>query len=230
MSRQVLWHGGAGGHDAESLAQALGSVAADEGLTTTTVTGPDGLRRAVGMAGAGDVVTVHALHLRGTAPEAARLRTEPPSGPDPADLDLVVDWVHRGGSLLALHTAVVCFDGDDRWRRVCGGVWDWCTSWHPPVGSVQVRIEASDHPVVDGIDGFELTDEAYASLDLLDDVRPLASTEVDGVDQPLVWARSVGDGRVVTDLLGHDAASVDAPAHRRLLRQALRWLRSGGAR
>jgi type 1 glutamine amidotransferase len=40
----------------------------------------------------------------------------------------------------------------------------------------------------------------------------------------VLWARSVGAGRVVTDLLGHDVAAMDHPSHRELLRRAAHWL------
>ena len=40
----------------------------------------------------------------------------------------------------------------------------------------------------------------------------------------MLWARSVGAGRVVTDLLGHDAAAMTQASHREILRRAARWL------
>ena len=43
-----------------------------------------------------------------------------------------------------------------------------------------------------------------------------------GIAHPLLWARAVGAGRVVTDLLGHGVESVTHPAHRTILQRAVR--------
>ena len=40
----------------------------------------------------------------------------------------------------------------------------------------------------------------------------------------MLWARPVGAGRVVTDLLGHDVAAMTHPNHREVLRGSARWL------
>lgn len=226
MNVQYLVTGGPGGHDAAAIGIELRRVAARVGLATTILDGPDGVRRAAEAAEPGDVVTIHALHLRATAPEAAHL-AGPDPGPDPDDIDVVDEWVRSGGGLVALHTAVICFDGDPRWRALCGAVWNWGTSWHPPLGAVPVHREAHVHPITVGVDDFCVEDEAYAELDFDLGVVPLATTAFRGSTLPLVWARDVGDGRVVTDLLGHDAASIAVPEHLRLLGQALRWAARG---
>ncbi len=227
MNVQVLVTGGAGRHDAASIGDGLCRVATGAGLTTTVLTGPDAVRRAAEEAGPGDVVTVHALYLQATAPAAAHL-ADPATRPDPDDLDVVEGWVRGGGGLVALHTAVICFDADPRWRGLCGAAWSWGTSSHPPPGPVRVDRTGPEHPVTVEVGAFEVVDEVYLDLDLCDDVTPLLTTELDGSVVPLVWARGVGEGRVVTDLLGHDLASITDPSHGRLLGQALRWA-AGGA-
>ena len=73
---------------------------------------------------------------------------------------------------------------------------------------------------------FVLNDEIYHGLTLEPDVEPLLVGECAAGTglQPVVWARDFGAGRVVYDALGHDAASVNHPQHRKLLQQAARWL------
>jgi type 1 glutamine amidotransferase len=130
----------------------------------------------------------------------------------------------RGGGLLALHTALICFDDWPAWKDILGGVWRWGRSSHPPYGEVQVRFDGTDHPVVRGLNAFDLRDEAYGNLDLHADVRPLMHARAATGDwQPALWTREMGRGRVAVDTLGHDAGAFDHPVHRRIVTRAALW-------
>jgi type 1 glutamine amidotransferase len=87
-----------------------------------------------------------------------------------------------------------------------------------------VTAAGQDHPVTRGEEGFVIHDEVYGFLDEVDGLEPLLVSAHGGRTHPLLWARSVGAGRVVTDLLGHDPASFAHPVHRRLLARAAAWL------
>lgn len=146
--------------------------------------------------------------------------------------------VEEGGGLLGIHTASICFDDWLEWRDLLGGAWRWPRSWHPPLGPVRVRVE-DGHELARGVGSFTLTDEVYSDLELVPGLRIAAFAEAEGaaVDpssgaerrtgwQPVLWTHRFGRGRVVCDLLGHDAASLRHPAHRQLLTRAARWAAS----
>ena len=130
----------------------------------------------------------------------------------------------RGGALLGLHTASICFDDWPGWGRILGGAWRWGRSSHPPFGPVEVRLDARDHPLLAGLGDFELRDEVYGDLDPQPGLVPLAHARATGGGwHPVLWEREVGPGRVAYDALGHDVASLSHPVHRRIvLRAALR--------
>jgi len=134
----------------------------------------------------------------------------------------IVEHVSGGGGLLGLHTASICFDTWDVWGRILGGAWVWGTSHHPEYAAVNVRIEAR-HPIVHDARDFSVDDEIYHHLHLQPDVVPLLSAERDEGPQPLLWARTIGRGRVVYDALGHDARSVGHREHAGILRRAALW-------
>ena len=142
----------------------------------------------------------------------------------------ITDHVARGGAVLAVHTATICFDDWPEWGDIVGGQWVWGTSGHPDLGPVRVTVRPGAHAIVDGASDFDTVDEVYARMDVRPDVRPLATGRWEGEDHPLLWARTAGPAaaRVVYDALGHDERSYDQPVHRRILRQAARWLRAGG--
>lgn len=141
-----------------------------------------------------------------------------------AHADRIQDFVESGGAMLGLHTASICFDSWYEFSRLLGGVWRWEQTFHPPLGSVEVD-PIDGHPVTRNLTGFSLTDEIYHGLEITPGSRVLLRGRVPGGDwQPISWAHEVGEGRVLYSALGHDAASLDEPAHTRFLNQATSWL------
>jgi len=172
------------------------------------------------------------LRWRMLAPKYDDLRAEHAYATSAEVREAFPAWVRGGGNLLALHAAPICFDDWPGWGEVVGARWDWDRSGHPPLGGMEVQVVAR-HPVTEalldsGVDRFTVTDEAYGRMWLADDVEPLTVSRWDGADHPLLWARRVGEGKVVTSTLGHGAASFDHPSHRCILRAAVAWLTGAG--
>lgn len=141
---------------------------------------------------------------------------------------VIAGHVAAGGGLLGVHTASICFDDWPQWRDVLGGRWVWGRSWHPELGEVQATLHPG-HPLTRGLGDFTVTDEVYSELDLAPGLEVVAwaqglvpGARVTGA-QPAVWTHHHGRGRAVYDSLGHDAASIEHPVHRRLLQRAALW-------
>lgn len=132
--------------------------------------------------------------------------------------------VAAGRSVLGVHVAATSLRGVPEWEQVLGGVWVYGVTMHPEYGPAGVRVHAGRHPIVAGLADFTVPDERYTRLRVAPDVVPLATHQHDGGEHPLLWARTVGDARVVYDALGHDAASYDVEEHREIVRRAARWL------
>ena len=184
-----------------------------------------GLRALVERPGAWDLVTVNALAWRAEAERHAPLRDHWAFTLRDEESQALDHHVRNGGGLLACHAAVICFDADPRWAACIGATWNWDRSMHPPLGEVHVEptAAAAEHPITRGLGGFRTFDEVYGFLDVAPDVEALLTSSHGGVAHPVLWARTVGRGRVVTDLLGHDAAAMDHPVHRELLARAAAW-------
>lgn len=138
-------------------------------------------------------------------------------------------YVADGGGLFGLHTACLCFDDWAGWKDLLGGRWVWGQSFHPPRGPVKATPLDSDHALIAGLPSFEIEDEVFSKLDLAADVRPLMTgrAESEGGEEPILWARTCGHGRVVFDALGHDRGSIEHPVHRRIVQRCALW--AGGA-
>lgn len=230
MSRHLLLTGGPG-HDFHANAERILPLFTEQGIETVVVDEPGAALVQLDNAESGssepiDLLTVYGLHWRMAAERYAGLRERHAYELSPAGAALIDRLVRRGGGLLALHTAVICFDAEPTWHALCGASWNWESSSHPPIAEFPVSVTPAgqDHVLTAGLDDFVIEDELYGFLDEVDDIAPLLSGVHDGRAHPLLWARQVGAGRVVTDLLGHGTASIENPVHRTILTRAVAWL------
>src|SRR6185437_11488462 len=136
----------------------------------------------------------------------------------------LAEFVTRGGGLLALHTAAICFDDWPQWKDLLGGAWVWGRSAHLPLGPIRFSARPASNFITAGVETFALRDEVYGNLDLTPDVEPLLVGSDSGGTWPVLWTRQAGAGRVVTDLLGHDRATIEQAVHRRILTRSVQWL------
>ena len=132
--------------------------------------------------------------------------------------------VHAGGAMLAMHTASICFDTWPGFSRLLGGHWEWGTTFHPPLGAIEVQ-PIGDHAIVRGLENFRLNDEVYHHLAIQPDSEPLLRARTpDGDWHTVAWARHHGAGKVVYSALGHSVDSLAVATHTQFLGNALRWL------
>ena len=170
-----------------------------------------------------DLLTIYALRWRMTQHEKyVPYRDEWAFTLSPGGQTAIETHVGNGGGLLGLHTASICFDAWPDWAQVLGGAWDWSRSFHPDLGPIHVNVRSQEHPIVAGLEDFDIDDEIYHYLARQPDATPLLSaqaTEEDG-PQTIMWARGLGKGRVVYDALAHDASSISNASHERILRRS----------
>ena len=211
-------------HDFPATSAELVRVLAEAGLRATVEEDVEAVLTGLGAGGDRPLVVINLLRWTMHVERYLHLRDEwsiSLSGDARAGL---FQHVHSGGGLLAMHGASICFDDWPGWRDLLGGVWDWDRSAHPALaGPVPVTVATDRHPIVAGVGDFEIVDEVYGFLDRADDAVGLMSSPHSGTDHPLLWARTVGSGRVVYDALGHHVPSYAVPEHRRIVRRAARW-------
>ncbi len=227
--RNLLLSGGPG-HDFDLTSAALAKILASPDIATEIVTDPahffDLLRLGTnGQIEPWDLLTVNALRWQMGQDRYAEQRTEWEYAIQENDLGLITEFVNSGGGLLALHTAVICFDAHPLWQQLTGASWNFSTSSHPPVGEFEVSVtqDGLKHPLTAATENFSIADELYGFLDQVPGLAPLLTARYLDRDQPLLWARSLGKGRVVTDLLGHSVESLSNATHQGILVRAAHW-------
>jgi type 1 glutamine amidotransferase len=232
MATNLVISGGPG-HDFETTSMALVALFAEQGVTSTVFDDPhEALAALTSAPDPWDVLTVNGLHWRMEPDRYADLRSRFACSLSDREAGTIEHHVRSGGGLLACHTAAICFDADPRWAACIGATWNWDRSSHPPQAPALVSptAAASDHPLTTGIGAFTIVDEIYGFLDQDRDLVPLLTSAHGGASHPVLWTREVGRGRVVTDLLGHDASAMAHPEHHEILRRAVRWLTEPEAR
>ena len=124
-------------HDLATTSARVAAVLERDGIESVVVDDPRAaIARLVAEPGDWDLVTVNALRWRMEADRYADLRDQWSFTLADHEAEALSAHVRRGGGLLALHTAVVCFDGHPLWRSLVGASWDWERSSHPPVAEV----------------------------------------------------------------------------------------------
>ena len=214
--------GGPPGHPFEATAGRLAAVLAAAGYGAEVTDDVEGCFAALHDC---DLLAVNALRWRMLGDRYAAHRPEHAFSPTPDGREAFSAFVRSGGSLLASHTAPICFDDWPEWGDVIGASWRWGRSGHPPVGPARVEVRRHAHPIVDDVaPEFEVVDEIYGHMDLAPNVDPLAWGSAGDGRHPVLWAREAGGHRVVYDALGHDERSFAVEAHQQILRRAVRWL------
>jgi uncharacterized protein len=181
--------------------------------------------------------------------------------PDAQQQQTLVDFVARGGRWLALHGTASAIDPPDehgvfRTPRVLGEVATVVGNQflaHPPIAAYRVEITAPDHPLVAGIEPFEVRDELYVMelhppLEVLLHTRFTGSCRgfaegdiTDDEPRPVLYLRHSGQGTVCFFTLGHcrgrfdvqdlgkddlgrrDLGSWTVPEYRTILDRCLGW-------
>ena len=204
-------------HPVDQAGAALAEILDDCGYETEIISDPTAVTPAA-LDGA-DLVAINSCWFSMSDDRyTADQRSEFAVGRDSTRESALLRTVARGAPMLAMHTAVICFDGWDDWEHLLGGAWDWGRSSHPPPEQIEV-VPTSSFPAF--AESFTVTDELYQDLRVADDVT-LVATSTGG--DPLVWLNETTSTRVAVDLLGHDRRSLDHGTHRSLVAAMIDWL------
>jgi type 1 glutamine amidotransferase len=132
-----------------------------------------------------------------------------------------------GKGLMTVHSGVACFSTWPEFADTVGIYWRWGTSTHEPYRPMMVNVAAEDHPITRGLADFKIIDEFYYRLEPREGNEMLLTSthEVDGEEKvdPIAWTRKDGNGRVFTNVLGHDDRTWKNIAFLEIMRRGIDW-------
>lgn len=172
--------------------------------------------------------------------------------------ELLRDYIKNGGRWYALHgTNSVLRLLDDglfdapRWAPLFMDTIGSQFVAHPPIEPYTVTVADKAHPLVEGVEPFETTDELYL-METHGDLHVLLETEFEGdatgfveekwekAKHPVLYIKGLGEGAVLYNTLGHcrghydlqplmdywpdvDRCAWDLPVFYDLLRRGIEW-------
>ncbi len=141
----------------------------------------------------------------------------------------LLSFVRGGGGLVSIHFASSSYQDWDEYAELLGRVWVKGVAGHGPRSVFTVKVIDHDNPITKGLSEFKADDELYAKLSGSAKIHVLAEAYSDWSKQnePLVFTKTYGKGRVFHDLLGHDVKGRDYPAYRQLLIRGTEWAATG---
>lgn len=143
----------------------------------------------------------------------------------------------RGVGLVLMHHALLAYTAMPNREAVFGNV----VGAEGPYGfhmgqEYTVQILEPGHPIVAGIEPFQVLDETYTNYygpDREDNLVILGANH-DPADAEVAWVRTHGNARIVCNQLGHDQHVFTHPAFKEITARSIRWaagqlpLKAGG--
>lgn len=134
-------------------------------------------------------------------------------------------YVASGKGLVIAHFGCGAFQDHPEFAAVAGRIWNPAFRAHDPRGAFNVHIKNPDHPITQGLEAFETTDELYTCLDGNTPITVLcdAVSVVDNKTYPMAFIVEETGGRVFHSVLGHDPVAFESAGVRDLYRRATAW-------
>ncbi|MEA2155198.1 MAG: uncharacterized protein QOE11_1338 [Solirubrobacteraceae bacterium] len=142
----------------------------------------------------------------------------------PSGLRRLLRWIRAGGAFVGLHATSNTFPGRPEFARMLGARF----RAHPFVGRGRVIVTDRRHPAMADLPAsFVIDDEFYVFRSSPRRRAHVLARRATSADEPLVWWRREGRGRVFYSALGHPDSAWSDPYNLRLVGNGLRWAVSG---
>lgn len=172
-SLEILFVGDRGPHQPFARAQQILPAMAAQGIDITYTEELDDLNAAV-------LARYDGLIVYADQPKIA-------PGQEKALLDCIAD----GKGLVAIHCASSCFTDSPDYTALLGGQFQY-----HGCGIFRARGVNANHAIMRDLGDFETWDETYVHTKLTQDRTVLQVRREDNRDEPWIWVRSHGKGRV----------------------------------
>jgi uncharacterized protein len=125
----------------------------------------------------------------------------------------LLTYVLNGGGLLVIHNGL-SYQDNAEFAQLVGGKF----VSHPPYQMLNYRVEKVKHPILEGVEDFEMTEELYTfDIDNFSNHEILLYASNLELTMPAAWVKNFGEGKVVYLAPGHDAKSFDNTSFRKLI-------------
>lgn len=132
----------------------------------------------------------------------------------------LLQYVAGGGSLLVIHNGI-SLQRSYELLQMIGAKF----TGHPPYQPLAYYGSAANHPLLEGVENFNLDEEPYLfEFDPFTKKTVFMEFEYGGKRYPAAWEHTYGLGKVVYLQPGHHAPSFQPASYQRLVLNSARWL------
>jgi putative membrane-bound dehydrogenase-like protein len=136
----------------------------------------------------------------------------------PEQEQAMLEFVQRGGGLVALHCASYCFLNSPKYIDLVGAQFQ-----RHGTGVFKETIVNAAYPVMQGLSPIESWDETYVHTKHNTNRVVLAERRDAEGNEPYTWAREVGKGHVFYTAWGHDQRTWSNAGFLALVENGIRW-------
>ncbi len=124
--------------------------------------------------------------------------------------------------IVVLHHALLAWEEWEFWDQLTG--FDNRNFRYKEGLRLKIAVADGQHPVTQGVDGFEIVDEGYVLHGKYDGQGTvLLTADHEDAMQQVAWAREQGKSRVLCLALGHDQQAWASAGFREILRRGISW-------
>jgi type 1 glutamine amidotransferase len=145
----------------------------------------------------------------------------------------LLQFINNGGGFVTFHSSTSVFYKWPEFQEISTAAWIMDTTNHGKLSETQVEISNTEHPVTQGLKGFEIFDELWinASKNNKFEVLGTATNEElikNGMkSQPAIMVVGYGKGRIFHTILGHDLKAMESAGFQDLMIRGTEWAATG---
>lgn len=135
-----------------------------------------------------------------------------------------VEFVREGGGHVVVHAGSSSFYDWDDYHAICCATWKGKTG-HVAPHEFEVRLSTPEHPIVEGLDPFRISDELWFRPLVHSNAIIIAESysKTTGNWEPTALVGEFGKGRCFCLLLGHDGRFMKQEKFKTLLINGTKW-------
>ena len=151
----------------------------------------------------------------------------------PAELEnALIEFIKGGGGFVTFHASTSVFYKWPEFEQISTSAWVDST-WHGKNDFIQVEFTNTDHPITLGLEDFSIFDELWVNAGQNESFEVLATATNADIsakeieNQPAVFVKSFGKGRIFHTILGHDTVALNNPSFQELMLRGTKWASKG---
>ena len=151
----------------------------------------------------------------------------------PKELEVaLLNFIQAGGGFVTFHASTSAFYQWPEFKNISVAAWVDST-WHGNNSQTQVLIQNNDHPVTRDLNGFFIFDELWVNAEKNNSFTVLGSATNHEIsdkginNQPAIFVKQYGKGRIFHTILGHDVYAMDNDSFKQLMNRGTEWAATG---